>query len=152
MYFDGGVHNKRVAIVDLSDKSKIIIWENVNGETSNQLEAIALMKALEYVHDEYGANAENVVIYGDNIGGSHMIEASSTDPIMQKRLERLRHLQRMCKSRLDRFNKPIEVKWVPRKKNLAGHVLEMMYNMDIRLKYRKARKIIWRTIQRTSAN
>lgn len=147
IYFDGGVHNKRVAVVDLSSEGKILIWENADAKTSNELERIGLLKALEYVYKKYGAGAKNVVIYGDNITGFGVKRSRTTRMARYRshnpRLKRFEQLKRMCERRLAKFHKPIEVKWIPRRKNLAGHVLEMMYNMDARLKYRKAIRTTW---------
>jgi len=143
IYCDGGVHNKRLAIVDLSANGRIIVWENVNARfgTSNELEELALLKAIEYVYNEYGTDAENVTIYGDAVSSDlyRTLKASSDKPSFK----RLVQLQKKRLRLLSRFRNHIEGKWIPRKKNLAGQVLEMMYNMDVRLKYRGAKKTIW---------
>ena len=145
IYFDGGVHNKRVVVVDVSTEIKVRVWEDVNtcskthGKISNELECFALLKALEYLYAEYGAAAVNVVIYGDNLIG---VKGDRLAGGRREGASYLEPLHRICNRKLTKFSNPVELKWVSRNKNLAGHVLEMMYKVDLRLNRLKSGKTV----------
>jgi len=128
VYFDGGTHKKRVAIVDVHDGYKIRVWEHLNAQTNNEFEFIALLKALEYVHSEYGANAKNVVLYGDSqliINGINYNRSFSP--------KHLQRLEKMSKRRMKKFHISPKLNWISRDQNLAGFVLEMLYKKRRRI-------------------
>lgn len=128
VYFDGGTHNKRVSIVDVRDGYKIRVWENLKARTNNEFEFIALLKALQYVYSEYGINAKNVKLYGDS---QLIINGIKNDrKFTSKNLTRLK---RSCKMKIKQFHKSPTLNWISRDENLAGFVLEMLYNKRKRL-------------------
>lgn len=128
VYFDGGTHNKRVSIVDVNDGYKIRVWENLKARTNNEFEFMALLKALQYVHSEYGTNAKNVKLYGDSRNTIDGINHNS-----KFTTKNLRRFQRSCENKIKQFRKPPTLNWISRDENLAGFVLEMLYNKRRRL-------------------
>jgi len=123
IFFDGGIHKKRVAIVDVrKGEYRIKVFEELEARTSNELELLGLLKSLEYAYSEYGSTAKNIVFYGD----SRLVirHIGDNKPFSAKNLRRF---ERICRKQLMKFKNPIKLIWIPRKKNLAGLVLELLY-------------------------
>ena len=111
IYVDGGTRKSNICLVD---GDKVIIKHRKNGSTNNELEYYAVLYALGYVRSEY--KGEDVTIYSDSqlivnqVNGKWRVTTLSLLILYSK-----------CTSMLT--NK-IKIKWISRKFNLAGIVLE----------------------------
>ena len=111
IYIDGGTRNSNICMVD---GTHIAVKYRGGNPTNNELEYLALMYALGYIRDKY--KCAEVEICSDSMlvvkqmNGKWRVTTESLLPLYEK-------CQSMMTSR-------IKIKWVPRKFNLAGHVLE----------------------------
>lgn len=111
IYIDGGTRNHNICLVDGKD---VIIKQRKSNTTNNDLEYLALLYALGYVRDKY--RCQEVTIYSDSqlivnqMNGKWRVTTPTLTDLHDK-------CSRMITSR-------IKIKWVSRKFNLAGHVLE----------------------------
>lgn len=111
IYIDGGTRHHNICLVD---GNKTIIKTRKSTATNNELEYLALMYALGYVRDKY--RGEKVTIYSDS---QLMVNQMNTK--WRVTTPTLVELHDKCSSMLTHN---IKIKWISRKINLAGHVLE----------------------------
>lgn len=128
VYFDGGIHKSRTAIVDVTNDYKIMVSEDSKPHTSNEMEFHALIKALDYIFSEYGSKAKNVVVYGDS-----QLVINSIKHDNHYYVTNLKRLAKKSKTKISKFKIPPTVIWVSREENLAGFVLEMLYKKRVLL-------------------
>lgn len=111
IYIDGGTRNSNICLVD---GDQVIVKYRKGKPTNNELEYLALMYALGYVRDKY--KGEKITIYSDSqlmvnqMNGKYRVTTPTLVVLHDK-----------CVSMMT--NK-IKIKWISRKINLAGHVLE----------------------------
>lgn len=111
IYIDGGTRHSNICMVD---GDFLIIKHRGGKPTNNELEYLALLYALGYIREKY--RDADVEIYSDSMlvvkqmNGNWRVTTNSLEPLYEK-----------CQSLLT--NK-IKIKWISRKFNLAGHVLE----------------------------
>jgi len=111
IYIDGGTRHSNICLVD---NTHIVVKYRGGNPTNNELEYLALMYALGYVREKYkGVDVE--------IRSDSMLVVKQINEKWRVTTESLQPLYEKCKLMLT--NK-IKIKWVPRKFNLAGHVLE----------------------------
>ncbi len=120
IFFDGGTALHQVCIYDLD--RKVYFTEEVKiSSTNNQLEYLALLKAVRYAVSYYGS-PRNVVFCGD----SELIIKQMQDRYKVHR-KHLKYVNEEVKKEFVRSNTIRLISnfaWVPRSKNLAGIVLE----------------------------
>lgn len=111
IYVDGGTRHSNICLVD---GSHVVVKHRRGKPTNNELEYLALLYALGYVRDKY--KGEKVTIFSDSqlmvnqMNGKYRV----TTPTLVE-------LHDKCSSMLTHN---IKIKWISRKINLAGHVLE----------------------------
>lgn len=111
IYVDGGTRNSNICLVD--GKHVVVRYRKKN-PTNNELEYLALLYALGYVRDKY--KHRQVTIYSDS-----MLIVNQMNGKWRVTTPNLILLHDKC-SRM--ITNKIKLKWVSRKFNLAGHVLE----------------------------
>ena len=113
IYVDGGTRGSRICMVDKTNDVTIVKTRGGN-PTNNELEYLALLYALEYIKNRHGD--EYVEIYSDSklivtqVNGEWRVTTESLLPLYEKCSKKMR----------DNYI----LKWVSRKYNLAGHILE----------------------------
>lgn len=122
IYFDGGVHGKRVCVYDQS-KDKYLVKVIDEAKTNNELEYWALIMALRYTRRTYKDG--DITFNGDSklvinqVWGSWRINK-----------ERLRILMIIVNKELDKCKFNISARWTRRNKNFAGVHLENLLRKD----------------------
>lgn len=111
IYVDGGTRHSNICLVD---GEKIIIKYRGKNPTNNELEYLALLYALEYVRDKY--RCQDVIIYSDS-----QLIVNQMNGEWRVTTDNLIDLHNKCFRML---TSKIKIKWISRKFNLAGHVLE----------------------------
>ena len=111
IYIDGGTRNSNICLVD---GTHVVIKYRGGSPTNNELEYLALMYALGYVRDKY--RCVEVQICSDS-----MLVVNQMSCKWRVTTESLIPLYEKCKSMM---TSKIKISWIPRKFNLAGHVLE----------------------------
>ena len=95
----------------------MVVKHRRTGSTNNELEYLAVLYALGYVRDKY--KCQEVTIHSDSqlivnqLNGKWRVTTDSLTELYQK-----------CTSMI---TSKIKIVWVPRKFNLAGHVLEKSF-------------------------
>ena len=122
IYFDGGVHGKRVCIYDQSN-NKYLVKTITDAKTNNELEYWALIMSLRYARRIYKEG--DVIFNGDSslvinqVWGSWRINK-----------ERLRILMIIVNKELDKCKFNVSARWTRRNKNFAGIHLEKLMKSD----------------------
>lgn len=111
IYIDGGTRNSNICLVD---GNKTIVKHRSKHPTNNELEYLALLYALGYVRDKY--RCQDITIYSDS-----QLVVNQINGKWRVTTPNLIQLHDKC-SRM-KTNK-IKIKWISRKFNLAGFVLE----------------------------
>ena len=96
------------------DGTHVAVKYRGGNPTNNELEYLALMYALGYIRDKY--KCAEVEIYSDS-----MLVVKQMNGKWRVTTESLLPLYEKCQSMV---TSKIKIKWVSRKFNLAGHVLE----------------------------
>ena len=115
IYIDGGTRGSRICLVD-NDEEIVHVRRTKTGgvPTNNELEYLALEFALHYINNRY--KGKKVVIYSDSklivnqINGKWRVTTETLKPLYEKCMRKMTN--------------DIKIKWISRKFNLAGHVLE----------------------------
>ena len=115
IYIDGGTRGSRICLVD-KDEEIIHVRKTRLGEipTNNELEYLALEFALHYIANRY--RDKPITIYSDSklivnqINGKWIVTTETLRPLYDKCMRKM--------------TDDIKIKWVSRRFNLAGHVLE----------------------------
>ena len=115
IYIDGGTRGSRICLVD-GDKEIIHVRKTSLGETptNNELEYLALEFALHYIANKY--RGKSITVYSDSklivnqINGKRRVTTETLVPLYDKCMKKM--------------TDDIKIKWISRKFNLAGHVLE----------------------------
>ena len=111
IYIDGGTRNSNICLVD--GKHVVVRYRKKN-PTNNELEYLALLYALGYIRDKY--KSKQVTIYSDS-----QLIVNQMNGKWRVTTPNLIELHEKC-SRM--ITNKIKLKWISRKFNLAGHVLE----------------------------
>ena len=115
LYCDGGTRGSRICMHDPQFNKTIIKQRGTSKKLSNnELEYLALLYTLSYANNKYPKN--NIVIHTDSL-----LVANQMNGKWRLTTEHLIPLHLKC-SKLMR--ETIEIAWIKRSKNLAGHVLE----------------------------
>jgi len=117
IYVDGGGWKSRICLVD---GSNTIIKTRKGNPTNNELEYLAVLYALEYIEEHYPDDP--ITIYSDSKLVVNQLE-NEWKIINQSLWE----LAWKCN---DLRRETIKMKWCPRDYNLAGIVLEELYDSD----------------------
>jgi len=124
IYFDGGSSLHVICVFD--ENRNISIIEEINTpRTNNELEYLALVKAVKYARNYY-QRLDKVLFLGD----SELIIKQMIGEYKVKRI----HLKKLYDNAIREMNIvslnnfESHFKWVPRSENLAGIVLEKMLN------------------------
>tara|TARA_B100000029_G_scaffold514285_1_gene616485 strand:+ start:2901 stop:3257 length:357 start_codon:yes stop_codon:yes gene_type:complete len=115
IFIDGGTRGSRICLVD-GDKTIVHVRKTKTGDTptNNELEYLALEYALQYIKNNH--KGKSIKIYSDSklivnqMNGDWRVTTDSLIPLYNK-----------CKAKM---TDDIKLRWVSRKFNLAGHVLE----------------------------
>lgn len=125
IYVDGGTHKSRICVVDQSNNFEIVKTRKGN-PTNNELEYLALLYALSYIHTAK-IHARQIIILTDS-----KLMVNQMNDKWRITNEKLAKLNGKCK----KIMLPnIKIKWISRKRNRAGFILDKMKQMD----YYKAR-------------
>jgi len=130
IYIDGGTHKSRICVVDQHNNFEIV--KTRKGEpTNNELEYLALLYALTYIHT-HKVYARQIIILTDS-----KLMANQMNDKWRITNEKLGKLNGKCK----RIMLPnIKIKWISRKRNRAGFILDKMKQMDYyKNRYKKTR-------------
>lgn len=111
IYIDGGTRNSNICLVD---GRHVVVRYRKKNPTNNELEYLALLYALGYVRDKY--KCRQVTIYSDS-----QLIVNQMNGKWRVTTPNLIDLHDKC-SRM--ITNKIKLKWISRKFNLAGHVLE----------------------------
>jgi len=111
IYVDGGTRNSNICMVD---GSYVAVRYRGNNLTNNELEYYAVLYALGHIRDKY--KQEEVIIYSDS-----QLIVNQINGEWRVTTKCLIDLHNKC---LRMLTNKIKIMWVPRKFNLAGHVLE----------------------------
>ena len=111
IYIDGGTRNSRICLVD---GNHVVVKYRKKNPTNNELEYLALLYALGYIRDKY--RCKKVTILTDSL-----LVANQMNCKWRVTTDNLRVLHSKCSSMI---TSKIKIKWISRKFNLAGHVLE----------------------------
>jgi len=117
IWVDGGGWKSRICLVD---GDKTIIKTRKGAPTNNELEYLAVLYALEYIHNNYPDDV--VTIYSDS-----KLVVNQLDKEWKIMNQSLWELAWKCGELID---DNIRMKWCPRDYNLAGIVLEDLYVSD----------------------
>ena len=130
IYVDGGTHKSRICVVDQSNNLENVKTRKVN-PTNNEFEYIALLYALSYIHTAK-IHARQIIILTDS-----KLMANQMNDKWRITNEKLAKLNGKCK----RMMLPnIRIKWISRKRNKAGFILDKMKQMDYyKTRYKKTR-------------
>ena len=115
IFIDGGTRGSRICLVD-GEKEIIHVRKTSSGDTptNNELEYLALEYALQYIANNY--RGESVTIYSDS-----KLVVNQINGKWRITTETLIALYTKCKNKM---SDNIKIKWISRKFNLAGLVLE----------------------------
>ena len=120
IYVDGGTHKSRICVVDQSNNFENVKTRKGN-PTNNELEYLALLYALSYIHTAK-IHARQIIILTDS-----KLMANQMNDKWRITNEKLAKLNGKCK----RMMLPnIRIKWISRKRNKAGFILDKMKQMD----------------------
>ena len=111
IYIDGGTRNSNICLVD---GDYTVVKYRSKSPTNNELEYLALLYALGYIRDKY--KGEKVIIYSDS-----QLMVNQMNGKWRVTTPNLVALHEKCSSMITH---KIKLKWISRKFNLAGHVLE----------------------------
>ena len=111
IYIDGGTRHSNICLVD---GDHVVVKYRKGKPTNNELEYLALLYALGYVRDKY--KGEKVTIYSDS-----QLMVNQMNGKWRVTTDNLIDLHDKCSSMMTH---KIKIKWISRKINLAGHVLE----------------------------
>ena len=130
IYVDGGTHKSRICVVDQSNNFENVKTRKGN-PTNNELEYLALLYALSYIHTAK-IHARQIIILTDS-----KLMANQMNDKWRITNEKLAKLNGKCK----RMMLPnIRIKWISRKRNKAGFILDKMKQMDYyKTRYKKTR-------------
>jgi ribonuclease HI len=113
LYIDGGTRHNNICLVDWN-KDKTIVKKRPNSPTNNELEYLALHFAMQYGNKHYPE--DSIIIYSDSL-----LVVNQMNYIWRVTTESLRPLFDKCqKIKTDK----IKIRWISRKFNRAGWVLE----------------------------
>ena len=131
IYVDGGTHKSRICVVDQSNNFENVKTRKGN-PTNNELEYLALLYALSYIHTAK-IHARQIIILTDS-----KLMANQMNDKWRITNEKLAKLNGKCK----RMMLPnIRIKWISRKRNKAGFILDKMKQMDYyKTRYKKSYK------------
>ena len=130
IYVDGGTQKSRICVVDQSNNFENVKTRKGN-PTNNELEYLALLYALSYIHTAK-IHARQIIILTDS-----KLMANQMNDKWRITNEKLAKLNGKCK----RMMLPnIRIKWISRKRNKAGFILDKMKQMDYyKTRYKKTR-------------
>ena len=130
IYVDGGTHKSRICVVDQSNNFENVKTRKGN-PTNNELEYLALLYALSYIHTAK-IHARQIIILTDS-----KLMANQMNDKWSITKEKMAKLNGKCK----RMMLPnIRIKWISRKRNKAGFILDKMKQMDYyKTRYKKTR-------------
>ena len=120
IYVDGGTHRNRICVLDQKNRREIVKTRKGN-PTNNELEYLALLYSLTYIHT-YKVRARQIIIYTDS-----KLMANQMNDKWRITNEKLGILNRKCKARM---LPNIRIKWIPRRRNKAGIILDKMRKID----------------------
>ena len=120
IYVDGGTHKSRICILDQKNNKEIVKIRRGN-PTNNELEYLALLYSLTYIHT-YKIRARQIIIYTDS-----KLMANQMNDKWRITNEKLGILNRKCKARM---LPNIRIKWIPRRRNQAAIILDKMRQLD----------------------
>jgi ribonuclease HI len=118
LYVDGGTRHNQICMVDYFKDKTIVKKRGVN-PTNNDLEYLALYYAIQYANNNY--SKKNILIYSDSMlvvnqmNGKWRVTTESLKPLFDK-----------CQNIM---TEKIKIKWISRKFNRAGWVLETSRDM-----------------------
>mgnify|MGYP002405542184 CR=1 FL=1 len=124
IYFDGGSALHMICIYD-KNRNQFFTEKIDTPRTNNELEYLALMKAIKYANNYY--NSLNKVLF---LGDSELIikQMTGENKITKSHLKKLYNeiIEEINLASLINFES--NFKWIPRSENMAGVVLEKMLN------------------------
>lgn len=130
IYVDGGTHKNRICVVDQHNNFEIVKTRK-GDPTNNELEYLALLYALSYIHTNK-VYARQIIIMTDS-----KLMANQMNDKWRITNDKLERLNGKCKKLL---LSNIRIKWISRKKNRAGFILDKMKHMDYyKHRYKKTR-------------
>jgi len=121
IFIDGGTHCHNICLYDPSHERYVV--KHRRGEpTNNELEYLALIFALEYIRGMTYNIKDGITIYSDS-----QLIVNQINGRWEVNNDKLRELHGKC---LEKMDKDIHVKWIPRRTNLAGIHLEALKDMS----------------------
>lgn len=120
IYVDGGTHKNRICVVDQHNNFEIVKTRK-GDPTNNELEYLALLYALSYIHTNK-VYARQIIIMTDS-----KLMANQMNDKWRITNDKLARLNGKCKKLL---LSNIKIKWISRKKNRAGFILDKMKQID----------------------
>lgn len=121
IYFDGGTALNSICIHDYFGEKTLVEYIDTE-KTSNQLEYLALIKAVKYVN-----SLDDKISRCSFIGDSRLVICQMNKTFKIKN-NKLRYLNKEIISLLKTECYDAKFKWVPREQNLAGVHLEEILN------------------------
>lgn len=115
LYVDGGTRGSVICLVDPLAKRTIVKHRKGN-LTNNELEYLAIIYALEYVHSYYPHKP--IIIKSDS-----MLAVKQINHKWRVTNDNLRTLNKRVEGKRERM---VKISWTPRENNLAGIHLESL--------------------------